>query len=159
MDAQPRRGPVAALAGVVLCLSCATLRSWFLEEPFQPAAAPDAALPEYVPDAGHAVAPVWLPGPLLRAASVAARYEASQYQRQHEEQIPEFERWLRCMSRPDSYDVQVISEDSERWLVFVVPVQQRCEDAGWGGRLITGGTTFEISKTDFRIISAQQWEG
>jgi hypothetical protein len=161
MDAQPRRGPrgITLLSVALFCVSCMTLREWLVSESVERVGAPDAAVPEYARDAGVATAPVWLNGPLLRAAYAAVHYEVSQFGPQHQEQVPEYEQWRRCMSRPEAFDVQVISEEADRWFVFVVPIQDRCEDAGWGGRLVTGGTTYEISKQGYRVLSAQPWEG
>jgi hypothetical protein len=42
------------------------------------------------------------------------------------------------MSRLDAYDVQVILEEEERWVIFVGAREWRCCDAG-GGRLVDAG--------------------
>lgn len=160
MDSQRSRGAWGVvLAALFLFLSCATLRSWLaLDPPLEYAPAPDASVPEAARDAGLATAPVWIQGPLLRAAYAAVHYEVSHYERLHDEN-PQLEQWYRCMSRLDTYDAQIIQEEPGRWFVFVIPIQDRCGEAGPGGRLITGGATYEVSKQDFRILSAQQWEG
>lgn len=65
---------------------------------------------------------------------------------------------FRCLSRLDAYDVQIVREESDRWIVYLRPRPARCWDAGLGQRLIGGSATYEISRVDFSIISAQFWE-
>lgn len=91
----------------------------------------------------------------MRAAAVAVADQTSRVILDSTE--PPMEALLRCMSRPDAYDVQVIAEEKDRWFVFVRPEAWRCFDGG-GARMVGGGATYEISKADFRILSAQLWE-
>jgi hypothetical protein len=45
----------------------------------------------------------------------------------------------------------------DRWIIFVRPRPERCFDAG-DSSLKGGAVTYEVSKADFHILSAEFWE-
>ena len=152
--------PGIAIVVFSLFTSCLALRSLLgATEPHPPRPpAPDAALPEYVEDAGIVVPPMWVEGPLLRATLVAVGDLAKR--NEHHLDDPTWGEFYRCLSRLDAYDAQVVRQEVDRWVIYVGPRLQRCYDPTDAGdrHLLGGAVTYEVSKADFRILSAEFWE-
>lgn len=113
--------------------------------------APDASLPPIDLDAlgaGPLPPPTVVEGPMLRAIYVALDHLTHRFGH------PGGDDLTRCLSRLDAYDVQVISETTDRWVIWVGAREWRCYDAG-GGHLTDADGTFEVSKDDFSILSAR----
>lgn len=143
------RRSVGVIIIVTLVASCSVLRPLLRGLPPETPPSPDASVPDPSWDAGVAAAPVWLEGGMLRAASTALSDFVAR--RQYElagmaEPYP----LATCLARPDTYDVQVICEEVDRYVVYILPRPSRCTDAGAFG----ADATYEIGKTDFRILSA-----
>lgn len=129
-----------------LLLACTTIQSWFYQPPVR-LPAPASHLPEPVWDAGTPSAPAWFEGPVLRALSLAVADLAGHVNPHTEDPL------ARCLARTDSYDAQVVREEADRWVIYVRPRAERCWDGGQ--QLKDGDATYEVSKGDFRLLSAE----
>ena len=143
---------VAVFVALLVLPACALMSTTRLAPPLP---SPTAPLPEATEGAPQAAPPVWLNGAMLHAASVAlddlTEREAaalSRYESPHPFSV--------CMSHRESYDVQVVSEDERRFVVYVRPVGERCLPQG--ASLKGGAATYEIAKKDFKILGAIFWE-
>ena len=114
-----------------------------------PTVPPSAVAPGKLRGAPTPTPPMWIQGPILRAASVAVSDLLAATQ--GETASPKASELQRCLGRMESYDVR-IHETPERYALYVRPSIERCikDDPG---SLRGGDAEYEISKLDFSIAS------
>lgn len=99
--------------------------------------------------------PVWVDGRHLRAASVAVKDLTSRIAH-HLAGFQEPDPFSVCLTKPESYDVQIITEDDLRYVIYVKPIGERCAE---GGAALKGGDAkYEVLKSDFALLSAEYGE-
>lgn len=141
----PRTTMFAVLLTLLLC-SCMTIRSWIYQPPPRPPA-PDASLLPSDGDAGVPSFAATVPGPELRALSLAVGHFSAQINPHTEDLLAQ------CLSRPEAYDARITREEADRWIIYIRPRAERCWDGG--ERLMGSDGKYEIRKSDFRILSAE----
>jgi len=143
------------LLGVVMAMlwmSCTTLQAMLYRAPPLPPT-PPSTLRGASSDggaAGDGGQPAFagpIPGPLLRGLTVAVNDFASRSNPYSEYPL------TRCLSRPETYDAEVLSEASDFWIIYVRPRGERCFEGG--ERLRGADATYQVRKTDFQILSAE----
>lgn len=155
MGSTLERARVFLLPIVLLLSSCATICSWRAQlAPEEPKTLPSYPRPaenvaHFDLDAPTAKVPVWIEGPALRAVYVALSDLAARNGAPNSgDPLSE------CLARFDAYDVQIVSDEGDTWVVFVQTKESRCWDGG-GGRLKDASSRYVVDKKDFRILAME----
>lgn len=122
-------------------------------DPSSPSTAP-ASAPRKLRGAPTPTPPMWLQGPLLKAAALAVNELLAATIK--ETTSPRASELQRCLARMENYDVRIF-ETPDHYALYVRPSLERCvkdDDEALKG----GDAEYEVSKDDFRILNKSYGE-